>query len=761
MRCQLTIKGAVQGVGFRPFVYRLACDEDLTGVVSNTPQGVLIDIEGDDGAIAQFCRRITEETPPLAVIESIERTSLRPNGAASFAIAPSISDGDISASLLPDAALCSDCRAEITDPNDRRYRHPFANCTNCGPRYSILEALPYDRPNTTMTAFAMCGVCAAEYHDPADRRFHAQPIACPNCGPQLFLADANGALLAAKDDALAGAAQHIRDGHIVAVKGLGGFHLICSALNDRAVKRLRECKQRPRKPFAVMFDTLEQLVRYCIPSAEEAALLSGSQAPIVLTRKRKNTSLSQHVAPGNPYLGAMLAYTPLHHLLLQGLASPVIATSGNRRSEPIVTDNDDALERLHGVADYFLMHDRPITRPVEDSVVRIAAGAPLFLRRARGYAPSRFNLHNDAPSMMALGGHLKNTIAKSVGDSIYLSPHIGDLDTVEARHGFNAAVSDFSKLHRKAPDILVSDKHADYYASLYAAQQNTWQIRVQHHRAHVYAVMAEHQICEPVLGVSWDGAGAGDDGTLWGGEFFLVDANSAPRSAHFLPFRLPGGEEAMRDPRRSVFGMAATLEHPLTYRSMLARTALDEKTEQLLSKMIRQEINAPVTSSVGRLFDGVSAILGLCVQNTFEGEAAMALEFRADGTQTDAVYACSLTEQDAPGAALVIDWRDMLKHIIADLDRGIGASTIARKFHNSLAECVILCAKQFDQQTVVLSGGCFQNKILLERTIGRLREESFRPIWPQCLPPNDGGLALGQLYGAARALSSGDDASCA
>lgn len=762
MRCQLTVNGAVQGVGFRPFVYRLARELRLAGAVVNTPQGVLIDIEGDHYAIAEFCRRVTDETPPLATIDSFEKTTLRPSGSTSFTISPSIKNGDISASLLPDAALCDDCRAEISDHSDRRYCYPFANCTNCGPRYSILEALPYDRLNTTMKAFAMCSACAAEYHDPDDRRFHAQPIACPACGPHLYLTDANGAQTAVKGDALASAAQHIRDGRTVAVKGLGGFHLMCDARNDDAIRQLRVCKQRPTKPLAVMFGSLAQLMDDCDPSAEEANLLSNYQAPIVLIKKRENTLLSQFVAPGNPNIGAMLTYTPLHYLLLQELGFPAIATSGNLRSEPVVTDNNDALKRLHGIAEYFLMHNRPIARPVEDSVVRVAAGASLFLRRARGYAPCRIKLPNEAPPMLALGGHLKNTIAKSIGNSVILSPHIGDLDTAEARRGFKHAVDDFTMLHRKAPEILISDKHSDYFASRYAAQQNTWQIRVQHHRAHVYAVMAEHQIHEPALGLAWDGAGAGDDGSLWGGEFFLVNERNATRAAHFLPFRLPGGEEAMRNTRRCALGMAASLEYPLpqTYRSILKRTSLDEKTKRILATMIRQNINAPLTSSVGRLFDGVSAILHLCAQNTFEGEAAMALEFKAEKTLTDEYYPCNIDKEDTPEAVLIFDWRVMIQHLVTEVERGVDACVIARKFHNSLAECAVSCAKHFDRRTIVLSGGCFQNSILLERTIERLEEENFQPIWPQRLPPNDGGLALGQVYGAIHEMSL-EDASCA
>ncbi len=751
-RYRLRIYGAVQGVGFRPFVYRLAQEEGLSGVVRNSAQGVFVEIEGEISAAHRFCARLQSEHPPLASIDRIEKAAAPTTGDTDFRIITTSIDGDLTAGLTPDAATCADCMADVLNPNDRRFNYAFTNCTNCGPRYSILEALPYDRANTTMKAFAMCDACAAEYHDPSDRRFHAQPIACPACGPQLSLLDPGGVSLTSSANVLAMAAQKIRDGCILAVKGLGGFHLVCDARNDAAVLTLRRRKSRPRKPFAVMFECFDRLMDDCIVRNAERSLLESAPAPIVLVRKRADTTLSEHLTPGNPFLGAMLGYTPLHQLLLKALGSPIMTTSGNKCSEPIAFDNDDALDRLFGIADFFLTHDRPIARPVEDSVVRVAAGTPLFLRRARGYAPATVGHADSGASMLALGGHLKNAIAKSVSDNIILSSHIGDLDTYEARRGFDAAVSDFIELHGQAPAYVITDQHDDYYSSKRADRLAGRRFRVQHHRAHVHAVLAEHGVSAPVLGVAWDGAGAGDDGTLWGGEFFLIDHAREDRIAHFLAFPLPGGEAAIRAPKRSALGLAGAMEetHPAGAAQIRSGLGFGKKEATLLQSMVRQKVNTPLTSSVGRLFDGVSAILDLCKQNTFEGEAAMALEFEAEKSHSDEFYQVARVESQSDGAAARLDWRPAVHEILTDINNGCSRGLIARKFHNGLAESIVTCAKHVAFEHVALSGGCFQNRILLEQTIKRLREEGFAPLWPQRVPPNDGGLALGQLHAAAR-----------
>ncbi|MEL7539605.1 MAG: carbamoyltransferase HypF, partial [Pseudomonadota bacterium] len=465
---RLTVTGKVQGVGFRPFVYRLASEEGVAGAVQNTPQGVSIDAEGCSAALTAFEARLRTEAPPLAMIDRMERTALSPTGAVAFEIRESPDDGDISASLTPDAAVCADCLEEISDQRARRFRYPFTNCSHCGPRYSILRSLPYDRANTTMSHFKMCAACREEYEEPCDRRFHTQPIACPDCGPQVFLVDRHGALIAERDEALRMSAEQIRNGAIVAIKGLGGFHLMCDARNNESIMAIRRRKQRPAKPFAVMFRSIETIEKFCKPTPLEREIVSSSQAPIVLMKKRDNVNISDALAPDNPWLGALLPYTPLHQLLLDDVDFPIVVTSGNRRSEPIAIDNDVALSRLSEIADIFLMHDRPIARPVEDSVVRTAANAPLMLRRARGFAPGVFQLQEGAPSIFAVGGHLKNTIAKSIGGRAFVSPHIGDLDTIEARQAFDMTAHDFLTLHNTHPTAFACDNNSDYASSQYA-----------------------------------------------------------------------------------------------------------------------------------------------------------------------------------------------------------------------------------------------------------------------------------------------------
>ncbi len=759
---RLNVRGSVQGVGFRPFAYRLACALGLAGRVVNSAQGVVIDIEGEERMLDVFVERLKTEAPPLASVADVLCVRRAPTGASTFEIGPSVAGGGPDAELTPDAAMCSDCREEISDPRQRRYRYPFTNCTNCGPRYSIMLAAPYDRANTTMARFAMCAACRAEYVDPRDRRFHAQPIACPDCGPQLILRSRSGDVLARKEDALMSAAGRIRAGAIVAVNWLGGVHLVCYSRNGRVLARLRARKQRPRKPFAVMVRGPEQLADICTPTTAELKLFAASQAPIVLVRKRICQSLCDAVAPANPYLGVMRAYTPLHYLLLDELGTPLVATSGNRRSEPISTNDEEALRRLDGVADCFLTHDRPIARAVDDSVVRRAAGATMTLRRARGYAPAGFPMDDEPPSMLAVGGHLKNTVAQTVQQRVILSPHIGDLDTIEAREAFGATARDIAGLNDKPLAVVVCDQHQEYYSSRFAESFGVRRIRVQHHRAHIFAVMAEHGLRPPLLGVAWDGAGAGEDGTLWGGECFAVDRTSVVRAAHWLAFPLPGGEAAMRDPRHSALGLGAVLrdDAPNIAKRMADRLDLDVRSTALCQKMIAQGINAPRATSVGRIFDGVSAMLGLCRENTYEGEAATMLEFAAEGSGATARYPLRMMPSATDSAPRVLDWRPMLTALLEDYECGRRVHSIARKFHNTMAEGVVLLAKAHGLKAVALSGGCFQNRILLETTVSRLRQSGFTPYWPQKAPPNDGGLALGQIYGAVRALNT-KDASCA
>jgi len=765
-RLRITVAGAVQGVGFRPFVYRRAATLALGGWVANTPEGVVVEIEGPPGALNAFLRDLRAEAPFNAQIEALDIRSVDPAGSRAFEIRPSNRVGAKTAAILPDIATCADCRREIFDPGDRRHLYPFTNCTNCGPRYSIMESLPYDRDRTSMRRFAMCGACRDEYEDPRNRRFHAQANACPDCGPQIALWNGDGDVLASRHDALREAASAIRAGRIVALKGLGGFHLVADARNDEATGRLRAGKKRPEKPFALMFPGLEGIEACCRLAPEEAALLRSPQAPIVLVPRRareEGPPLSDAVAPGSPWLGAMLPYTPLHHLLLAELGFPVVATSGNVSNEPIVSDERDALRRLAGVADVFLVHDRPIVHAVDDSVVRVAMGRELVLRAARGYAPVAVGKpggrEGRRPSVLAVGGHLKNTVSVSAGGGIFVGPHMGDLETAEAVQAFEGAVAAAMKLHDIGPEVIACDMHPDYRPTRYAERSGLPCVRVQHHLAHVAGCMAEHGLDGPVLGVAWDGAGYGPDRTVWGGEFLLVSGPSWQRIGHLRRFRLPGGEAAMKEPRRAAIGAL----HEIFGAAAFAKTSLAplqsfcEPERKVLRSALERGINAPVTSSAGRLFDAVAALLGLRQQATYEGQAAAELEWAASSVDTDARFAFDLGEMagDADVVRFTVDWGPMLSEILSALDARAGRATIAAAFHNTLAEAVVAAARAAGQEDVVLTGGCFQNRYLTERTVRRLQKEGFRPYWHHRVPPNDGGLSLGQAAWAARVMAGG------
>jgi hydrogenase maturation protein HypF len=695
-------------------------------------------------------QRLVADKPPRAAIHSLESAFLTPRGDSAFVIQPSHMDGARTAVMLPDLATCPDCLQEIFDPHNRRYLYPFTNCTNCGPRFSIIEALPYDRPNTTMRHFTMCPQCQAEYHDPHNRRFHAQPNACPQCGPQLTLWDGNGAPLAVQQVALRAAAEAIRHGAIVAVKGLGGFHLMVDAGNVAAVQQLRQRKQREEKPFALMYPTLAAVQEHCHVSAVEARLLLSPASPIVLLR-RKSSLPPAAIAPGNPSLGVMLPYTPLHHLLLQELGFAIVVTSGNRASEPLCIDADEALVRLAGIADLFLVHDRPIARPVDDSLSRVILGTEQLLRRARGYAPLPIRVPQATlPVVLAVGGHLKNTIALSMGEDILVSQHLGDLETAPALAAFQTALQHLPRLYDTTPTIVACDAHPDYLSTQNAAALGVPQTRVQHHYAHVLACMADNELEAPVLGVAWDGSGYGLDGTIWGGEFFHITATACRRVAHFRPFRLPGGEQAVKEPRRAALGLLhAVFGAALFSRPELAPLqAFSTEELRIIRTMLQRGLNAPLTSSAGRLFDAVASIIGLRQRATFEGQAAMELEFALDGLETDAVYPLQI---DAEGAPAMLDWAPLVQAIVADWQGQVGVQHMAAAFHNTLAEVIVAVAQRLGEPRVVLTGGCFQNRYLTERAVRRLRAAGFRPYWHQRVPPNDGGLALGQVVAAFRA----------
>jgi hydrogenase maturation protein HypF len=804
-RLRIVVRGAVQGVGFRPFVFRLATELELTGWVNNSPLGVFIEVEGARPALEQFLLRLEHEKPPRSSIQSLEPSWLDAAGFAGFEIRTSETAGARLVLVLPDIATCPDCLAEILEPANRRLGYAFTNCTNCGPRFSIIEGLPYDRANTSMKGFAMCDECRAEYENPRDRRFHAQPNACPKCGPRLEFWDRTGAPVSgparpATESRLAGsepgaplraAATAIREGEIVAVKGLGGFHLMCAAHDEAAVRRLRERKQREEKPFAVMFPSLESIRAVCEVSALEERLLCSPEAPIVLLCRVQGTAdgqsaIAKGVAPNNPFLGALLPANPLHHLLLRELGFAVIATSGNLSDEPICIDEREAVARLGGIADFFLVHNRPIVRHEDDSIVRVMAGREQVMRRARGYAPlpvplagadvrrltstgppaAEFTGEKLEPphvgsykSVLAVGAHLKSAVALAVGEQVFLSQHIGDLENEPSLNAFRRVAADLQRLYEVQPECVACDEHPDYLSTKFAEQSGRPLVRVQHHVAHVLACMAENELEPPVLGVSWDGTGFGLDGTIWGGEFFEITAGGSAaatggdwrwrRAAHLRPFPLPGGEAAVKEPRRAAQGLlfAAFGEAAFECRELPTLQAFSPVELGALKQMLVRGLNSPRTSSMGRLFDAVASLTGLRQVTRFEGQSAMALEFAAE--QTEEIYDLRFANHER---ALQLDWLPMIEALLTDVVDGVAVGVIAAKFHNTLAAAVIECARRTGLERVVLSGGCFQNRRLLEQTVARLTSEGFRPYWHQRVPPNDGGIALGQAVAAVRGL---------
>jgi hydrogenase maturation protein HypF len=743
-RWRLSVGGQVQGVGFRPFVYRLAVELRLAGWVINAANGALIEAEGERADLERFISRLCAELPPHARIDSLDRQLVPPqHDRRAFAIRQSADDGAITALMLPDLAVCPDCLREMRDLADRRYRYPFINCTRCGPRCSIIEALPYDRPKTTMRAFAMCAACRAEYENPLDRRFHAQPTACPACGPQLALWDAAGQVLARRDDALRMAEDALRRGMIVALKGLGGFQLLVDARDQAAVKRLRARKGRPDKPLAVMFPTLDDLERACVVSEAERALLLSPAAPILLLRQKPN-DLAPSVAPRLPHLGAFLPYTPLHHLLLGDLGFPIVATSGNRSGEPICIDEHEALRALGGIADIFLVHDRPIARPVDDSVAVVAAGGAVMIRRARGYAPEPVALAS-ADRLIAVGAQQKNTVAFAHQGRVFISQHLGEMDSAAGSALCRRTIAEWTRLYDLRPEQMVCDLHPDYRTTRLAEESGLPVLHVQHHAAHVLAVMAEHGLSAPALGAAWDGTGYGADGTIWGGEWLRVTEKAVTRFAHLRPFPLPGGEKAAREPRRCALGALYAI-----YGRDLPHQQLDFTASErdLLLSALEKQINAPLTSSIGRLFDAAAALLGLIQRCTFEGQAAVLLEAAADGIETEDQYPFQVTPvTNSDGTTrYMIEWREMIAALGEEADVGMAAA----KFHNTLIAVLVDLAQRANERAVILSGGCFQNRRLLEGAVRALRAAGFAPFWAQRIPPNDGGIALGQIAAAVR-----------
>lgn len=749
-RKRLLVRGTVQGVGFRPHVYRLARSLGLSGWVRNTPLGVVAEVEGPADSVEEFGRRVVGEAPAVAHVESVESHAVPPEGSGEFIILES-GGGEAETSVPPDLATCPDCLRELFDPSDRRSGYPFINCTACGPRYSIILSLPYDRPNTTMRGFEMCGACSAEYNDPSDRRFHAQPNACPECGPGLLLMDPGGLPLAGGEVALEEACRSVGEGRILALMGLGGFHLVVRASDEGAVAELRRRKRRPTKPFAIMAEA--RLVDgLCEVSAEERALLESRQAPIVLMRAVRGAAVSRLVAPGNPFLGVMLPYTPLHHLLAARLGEPVVATSGNLSEEPVCYDPREALGRLSGIADLFLVHDRPIARHVDDSVAAVFAGRPVVLRRARGYAPRPVRIPGGA-RLIAFGAMLKNTVTVAVGDNAVVSQHIGDLDSALSLETAADVARSLEEMYPGPFAAAACDMHPDSPRLVLPGMPRET-VRVQHHAAHVLSCMADNGLSGPVLGVAWDGTGFGPDGTVWGGEFLSVDpAWSVCRTAHLRLFPLPGGDKAAVEPRRSAAGLIGTLRgrDPFEAFPRLAE-AFEPASREAVSGLLRTGVNCPLTSSAGRLFDAVSALLGICLVNEYEGHAAMSLEYASMG---ETPFPLPPPVPAAAGTPFVLDWGPTIEGILAGLEDGAGAGPLAAGFHEALACGIREVALRAGIRTVVLTGGCFQNRYLTESAIARLRESGFDPRIHRSVPPGDGGISLGQAV-AARTGRSGD-----
>jgi hydrogenase maturation protein HypF len=748
----IRISGIVQGVGFRPFIYRLAAEHGLRGFVSNTPEGVLVEVTGAPPDLAAFLRAIPEKKPPLARITEISAEPVAIEPREDFSIQPSRGDEKPTALIPPDVATCPLCLAELFDPANRRHRYAFINCTDCGPRYTLIRALPYDRPLTTMASFTLCRDCRKEYEDPLDRRFHAQPNACPACGPELTLFDAKGERIPSADP-VADLAARIQAGEIAAVKGLGGFHLAADATNQAAVLRLRERKQREEKPLALMAFSLERVREFCRVTEEEAALLQGPEKPIVLLEKRTPHRIAPSVAPGQAALGVMLPYSPLHALLLQSLYA-IVLTSGNRTDEPIAFQNTEALERLAGIADVFLVHDRDIHRRADDSVARMMAGRPQILRRARGYAPRPVRLSLDAPPLLATGGQLKNTVCLTRGREAFLSPHLGDLDNLEAYRSFEETVAHLSRTLEIQPVAVVHDLHPDYLSTRWALERSGLPtLGVQHHHAHLAAVLAEHGLEGPVVGLALDGTGYGTDGEIWGGEVLVADLNDFTRAAHLPYLPLLGGEAATRENWR----MALAWLYRLFGRDFFSLnlpflSALNKRPAGLLLDALESGMAFPRTSSCGRLFDAIAALTGVRLRMSFEGQAPMELEGRAASFPLEVPTAADREPRGSPEIPVDRTVRLAIEEIV----RGESAAEVAARFHARLAAVLAASAAEVARERglrqIALGGGCFQNRILLTRVVEELSLEGFEVLVPLEVPANDGGIALGQAAVAARRL---------
>ncbi|KJK59358.1 carbamoyltransferase HypF [Saccharothrix sp. ST-888] len=767
-RRRVAVEGVVQGVGFRPFVFGLATELGLAGHVTNTGAGVLAEVEGSAEAVRAFCHRIRSDAPPLAEVHTLAQEVLTATGDPGFTIVASRDSGTRRAVIPPDTATCADCLAELADPADRRHRHPFITCTNCGPRYTIVTGLPYDRARTTMARFPMCADCAREYGDPADRRFHAQPIACHACGPRLGLIGTRGRNRALGEDAMAAARRLLADGAVLAVKGIGGYHLACDAADPAAVAMLRRRKARGDKPFALMAGRLSDIEELVHLGEAERRLLTGAVRPIVLMRRRAGGGpVAEAVAPRSPDLGVMLPYTPLHRLLFGLPGDPpgprlLVMTSGNLSGEPIITDDGEALERLAPLTDAWLMHDRPIHVPCDDSVVRVWADQVLPVRRSRGYAPLPVALPLPVPPVLATGGDLKNTFALAEGRSAWLSGHIGDMDDLATLRTFDRAVEHVRELTGVGPTVLATDRHPGYRSSQWAVRRSatggSGLVRVQHHHAHIASVMTEHGLdgSAPVIGVAFDGTGYGDDGAVWGGEVLLADYDGFRRFARLAYVPLPGGDAAVERPYRMALAHLHTAGLPWSA-DLPCTAACTERELLLLKRQLERNLNCVPTSSMGRLFDAVSSLAGVCHRSGYEAQAAVELEAAAASVnEVGEGYGFELAPGDAESGAAewVADPSPVLAAVVADLQTGAAPAVIALRFHRAVAGLVhALCVRarrSHALETVALSGGVFANTLLLTDCVEALRRDGFTVLVHHRVPPNDGGLALGQLMVAAR-----------
>jgi hydrogenase maturation protein HypF len=767
VRVRVRVQGTVQGVGFRPYIYRLAGELGLAGFVLNDSHGVLIEVEGGEHAVHDLLARLEPEAPALAVLEHVATERLRPNGEREFRIRASPRGGVADAPVTPDTAICDPCLRELSDPADRRFRYPFTNCTNCGPRFTIVTGIPYDRPLTTMAGFEMCELCKAEYEDPSDRRFHAQPNACSDCGPSVRLVDSSGASVALDGvrDVVEAAARALGDGRIVAVKGIGGFHLACRAEDERAVATLRVRKHREDKPFALMAASTDELERLVVLRAPERALLRSPQRPIVLARRRADAPVAQAVAPRSPELGVMLPYSPLHQLLaadfargLDGAGGALVMTSGNVSDEPIAYRDEEALERLGAIADLFLLHDRPIHTRTDDSVLRVVAAPSsrtATLRRSRGYVPASLPLPGSGSRrpLLACGAQLKNTFCVGKGTRAWVGHHVGDLANYETLRSFTDGIEHFQRLFAVTPEVVAHDLHPEYLSTKYAHDREGVElVGVQHHHAHLAACLAEHGEQGPAIGAIFDGSGYGTDGTVWGGELLLGDLAGFRRAGSLLPVRLPGGERAINQPWRMACAWLAAIgesEPPLPA-GLTAQ--VDGRAWAQVAQLVRSGLSSPITSSIGRLFDAVAALCGIRADVSYEGQAAIELEAACDPSERGS-YEIELLERD--GVA-IIDPRAAILAVAADVAAGTRVGTIASRFHTGVAEVTVdACARVAAAEgieLVVLSGGVFQNRRLLEATARGIEQAGLRVLVPERLPANDGGISYGQAAVAARQI---------